>query len=226
MTGKLPEQTALQTVNDELPRINGLNSMDYRILYTFRRCPYAIRARMALAYSKIDVHQHEVDLKNKPPELLKASAKGTVPVLLLEDGRVLEQSMDIIIWALTQSDPDGWLSTELKEQGDDLIYYNDIKFKPLLDNYKYPKNSEKNDPAYYRDKARIYLNQLNSLLKSNRYLLTDHISFADVAIFPFIRQFYMVDTQWFEQSEYKYLQTWLSSFLNSELFIKVMKKIP
>ncbi len=199
--------------------------MDYPILYTFRRCPYAIRARMALAYAKIDVNQHEVDLKNKPPELLNASAKGTVPVLLLEDGRVLDQSMDIVIWALTQSDPDGWLTTKLKDKANELIYFNDIKFKPLLDNYKYPQNSEKNDPAYYRDKARIYLNHLDSLLKSNRYLLTDRISFADIAIVPFIRQFYMVDKQWLEHSEYKYLQSWLDSFLNSELFLSVMKKI-
>lgn len=200
--------------------------MAYPILYTFRRCPYAIRARMALAYSKINVVFREVDLKNKPQEMLNASAKATVPVLILEDGSVIDESIDIIIWALKQSDPDSWLlSTELKDIGDDLIYSNEFKFKPILDNYKYPQYSEKNDPKYYRDKAKGYLNQLNSLLMNNRYLLAEHISIADVAIVPFIRQFYLVDKQWFEHSEYKHLQTWLLSILNSEIFLSVMKKL-
>jgi glutathione S-transferase len=180
---------------------------------------------MALAYSKINVQFSEVDLKNKPQEMLKASAKATVPVLILEDGKVIDESIDIMIWALKQSDPDGWLlSTELKDMGENIIYSNDIKFKPILDNYKYPQYSEKNNPKYYRDKAKEYLNQLNSMLMNNRYLLTENISIADVALVPFIRQFYMVNKQWFEHSGYKYLQTWLYSFLNSELFLSVMKK--
>ena len=102
--------------------------MTYPILYTFRRCPYAIRARMALAYAKIDIHQHEVDLKNKPLEMLNASPKGTVPVLILEDGSVIDESIDIMTWALTQSDPDNWLSAEHKDKCDDLINSNDIKW--------------------------------------------------------------------------------------------------
>lgn len=194
------------------------------ILYTFRRCPYAIRARMALAYAKINVHQCEVDLKNKPQEMLAASAKGTVPVLVLEDGRVIDESLDIMIWALTQSDPDGWLSPELNSRSAELIQINDVKFKPLLDNYKYPQKSEQKEPEYYRDKAQIYLSQLNSLLMKNHYLLANHISLADVALIPFIRQFYMVDNQWFENSEYKHLQRWLNSFLNTALFLNIMKK--
>jgi glutathione S-transferase len=198
--------------------------MIYPILYTFRRCPYAIRARMALAYSKINVHQYEVDLKNKPQEMLQSSPKGTVPVLILEEGNVLDESMDIIMWALTQSDPEGWLCTELKDKSDDLIHYNDHEFKPILDKYKYSQNPEENDSNYYRDKANTYLNQLNSLLMNHRYLLADQITFADIAIFPFIRQFYMVDTSWFEHCEYKHLQAWLDSFLNSALFLAVMKK--
>ena len=194
------------------------------ILYTFRRCPYAIRARMALAYAKINVHQCEVDLKNKPQEMLAASAKGTVPVLVLEDGRVIDESLDIMIWALTQSDPDGWLSPELNSRSAELIQINDVKFKPLLDNYKYPQKSEQKEPEYYRDQAQIYLSQLNSLLMKNHYLLANHISLADVALIPFIRQFYMVDNQWFENSEYKHLQRWLNSFLNTALFLNIMKK--
>ena len=194
------------------------------ILYTFRRCPYAIRARMALAYAKISVEQREVDLKNKPPGLILASAKATVPVLILENGHVLEESMDIMKWALEQSDPDGWLQADLKITCDELIHLNDTSFKPILDNYKYPQKSEKQDPVYYREKAKHYFGQLNSLLMQHRYLLADHITLADVAIFPFIRQFYLVDPRWFEESDYKFLQAWLDFFLNSTLFIQVMEK--
>lgn len=198
--------------------------VDYPILYTFRRCPYAIRARMALEYAKINVHQYEVDLKNKPQAMINASSKATVPVLVFEDGSVIDESMDIMLWALTQSDPDGWCNQKHNSQYHDLIQANDVQFKPILDNYKYPQKSEKKDPNYYRDEATAYLHQLNALLTKNTYLLSEHISLADVAIFPFIRQFYMVDQQWFEHSEYKHLNAWLSSFLNSELFLSVMKK--
>ena len=197
----------------------------YPLLYTFRRCPYAIRARMALEYSKVGIYQCEVDLNNKPQEMIKASAKATVPVLILDNGHVIDESIDIIIWALKQSDPEGWLRAELKSECDNLIYLNDVKFKPILDKYKYSQNSEKKDLEYYRDNAKAYLHQLNELLMQSRYLLADHISFADVAIFPFIRQFYMVDQKWFEQSNYKHLQSWLDFFLNSELFLLAMKKV-
>lgn len=197
--------------------------MSIPILYTFRRCPYAIRARMALTYSGIKVEQLEVDLKNKPLELISASAKGTVPVLVLDD-QVIDQSIDIMVWALQQSDPDGWLSEERQQQCDELIRYNDTEFKPILDNYKYPERSPKQDQRYYRDQAIYFLNHLNSLLIKNRYLLADNINLADVALFPFIRQFCMVDLVWFEQSDYKHLQNWLHSFANSDLFLKVMKK--
>lgn len=194
------------------------------VLYTFRRCPYAIRARMALAYAKISVEQQEVDLKNKPPGLIMASAKGTVPTLILENGQVLDESMEIIKWALEQSDPDRWSRPELKTACEELINYNDTRFKPILDNYKYSQNSEKKDPAYYRDEARVYLERLNSLLMQHHYLVADEITVADIAIFPFIRQFYCVDKYWFEGSDYKLLHTWLENFLNSALFLQVMKK--
>ncbi|KTC82294.1 glutaredoxin 2 [Legionella cherrii] len=180
---------------------------------------------MALAYSKIKVEQREVELKNKPQEMLLASPKGTVPVLILEEGRVIDESIDIMIWALTQSDPEGWLCNKLKDQCNELIHLNDTKFKPILDNYKYPQRTEKKDPLYYREEASDYLHQLNYLLMKQRFLLAQRISIADVALFPFIRQFYMVDPQWFEQSGYQYLHAWLQFFLNSELFLTVMKKL-
>ncbi|WP_058513671.1 glutathione S-transferase [Legionella santicrucis] len=206
--------------------ISNLNPVDYPILYTFRRCPYAIRARMTLAYSHIKVVQQEVILKQKPDAMLLASPKGTVPVLILADGRVIDESLDIMAWALTQYDPDGWLCTELKDKSDELIYFNDVRFKPILDNYKYSQHANNYDPHYYRNEVREYFSKLNLLLINHQFLLADHISLADVALFPFIRQFYMVDPQWFEQSEYKYLYTWLQFFLNSELFLSVMKKLP
>lgn len=196
--------------------------MDTPVLYTFRRCPYAIRARIALAYAKIPVTQYEVDLKNKPIELLQLSPKGTVPVLVLQDKRVIDQSLDIMMWALNQSDPDGWLNPELQASGDELIRQNDTHFKPILDRYKYSQ-----DPIVaggYREQAHSYLKQLDSLLVSRPYLFAEHISLADVALFPFIRQFCMVDQAWFAQSEYAHLQTWLHSFLDSELFLKIMQK--
>lgn len=196
----------------------------YPLLYTFRRCPYAIRARMALVYSKIKIDQQEVDLKNKPREMLDASAKGTVPVLIVDEGLVIDESLDIMLWALNQSDPDGWLNPELKNETGQLIQINDANFKLVLDNYKYPQKSKEKDPLYYRDKAEMYLEQLDSLLKNKHYLLSDHVSFVDIAIFPFIRQFCMVDKVWFAQSKYQHLQVWLDSFLNSDLFLTVMRK--
>lgn len=186
------------------------------ILYTFRRCPYAIRSRMALAYAKIDTCQIEVDLKNKPIEMINASAKATVPVLILENKIVIDQSLEIMRWALKQSDPDGWLTTK----GDDLIHYNDTQFKPMLDGYKYDQYNRE----AHRDNAQDYLQQLDKLLSKNHYLLNDKISIADVAIFPFIRQFYMVDQKWFNESPYSVLRAWLERFLSYELFVHIMKK--
>jgi glutathione S-transferase len=179
---------------------------------------------MALAYAGIQTDQREVDLKNKPLDLIAVSPKATVPVLLLENGRVIDESLDIMIWALEQSDSDGWLRPELKTKCCELIQFNDTRFKPILDNYKYPQRSEQKEPFYHRNQAGFYLQQLNSLLMKSRYLLADHMTFADIAIFPFIRQFFLVDPQWFEQSEYQFLKIWLATLLNSELFLSVMKK--
>ncbi len=180
---------------------------------------------MALAYAGIVTDQREVSLKNKPLDLIITSPKATVPVLILENGRVIDESIDIMMWALEQSDLDGWLKPSLKAKNDELIHFNDTRFKPILDNYKYPERSEQKDPVYYRDRAQIFLNQLNSLLMQNRYLFADNITIADVAIFPFIRQFYLVDKQWFERSDYELLKIWLASFINSALFLLIMEKI-
>jgi glutathione S-transferase len=193
------------------------------ILYTFRRCPYAIRARIALSYANIPIEEREVDLKNKPIELLQLSPKATVPVLVLEN-RIIDQSLEIIKWALRQSDPEQWLSQELEQEIDALIYLNDYQFKPLLDKYKYSSSAELHDQIGYREQAGTYLHQLNRLLMQHRYLLADSITVADIAIVPFIRQFCMVDEKWFMASEYTFLINWLEQFLDSELFLRVMVK--
>lgn len=179
---------------------------------------------MALSYANIRREEYEVDLKNKPLGLLQCSPKATVPVLVLADGQVIEQSLDIIKWALRQSDPDKWLATALEPASEELIRVNDQQFKPILDNYKYSSRAEIHTPIYYREQAEKYLRQLNTLLRQHQYLLADRITLVDIAIFPFIRQFYKVDEQWFMESEFTFLRKWLHGFLESELFLQVMVK--
>lgn len=179
---------------------------------------------MALAYANIHVEEREVDLKNKPIELRQLSPKATVPVLVLENGLILDQSLDIIKWALKQSDPDKWLLKELEKKSDELIHFNDYQFKSTLDHYKYPHKAEIQDPTYYREQAKKYLHELDTLLMQHKFLLANHITFADIAIFPFIRQFYRVDEKWFIESDYTFLIHWLNSFLESPLFLHVMVK--
>lgn len=193
-------------------------------LYSFRRCPYAIRARMAIQYSGVEVLIREVKLSNKPKELMMASEKATVPVLVTDFGAVIDESLDIMLWALDQSDPDNWLNTELEQHIFDMIRQNDLEFKPILDNYKYPQSSELGDPLLYRNQALDFLNELNEQLIRSQYLLSDKPCLADIALFPFIRHFCMVDKDWFMQSHLKQLIVWLENFLESTLFVSVMKK--
>ncbi len=198
--------------------------MNYPILYTFRRCPYAIRARLTLYYSGVTVRIREVELKNKPQGLIEASPKGTVPVLILEDGSIIDESLDIMDWALLQSDPKGWHEPKNLSAAKKLIQINDYEFKPLLDNYKYPQSSAKQDPVYYLEKLKPYLQMLNQRLINSEFFFGKQINIADIALFPFIRQFAMVDKAWFDQSPYPSLQNWLNYFLDSDLFQAVMKK--
>lgn len=202
-------------------------------LYSFRRCPYAMRARLACALF-LPAHSlelREVVLKNKPPELLEISPKATVPVLQLKDGSVIDESRDIASWALEQTTL-GDTSEQLKEQYlpfhlqldiEELIDENDGSFKWALDRYKYADRYEESE-EYYRKLGEVFLAKLEKLLEKNRYLYSNEPSLADIAIFPFVRQFAHVDKVWFEQSEYPRLITWLTELLRSELFISIMKK--
>lgn len=190
-------------------------------LYSFRRCPYAMRARMALAYSGCTVQLREVKLAAKPPELLQLSAKATVPVLYHEQ-KVIEQSLDIMYWALAKHDPATWLQdAQLSQQ---LILHCDQYFKPLLDKYKYSDRQPRLSQPEHRAIALPFLQQLNRRLNQQAFLLGQQIRLCDVAIFPFIRQFAHVDKTWFEQSGLTHLRRWLEYWLTTELFLSIMKK--
>ncbi|WPN32891.1 glutathione S-transferase [Pseudomonas sp. P5_109] len=195
-------------------------------LYSFRRCPYAIRARMALRYSGVAVDIVEVSLKAKPAEMLALSGKGTVPVLSA-DGRVIDESLDIMRWALAQNDPQDWL---LKDDPDaaaqiaPLIEQNDQVFKLHLNRYKYAERYPEQPMEVYRGEGEVILQRLEVLLEGRDYLLADHPSLADVALMPFVRQFAHVDRDWFAQTPYLRLQAWLQRLLESELFTSIMKK--
>jgi glutathione S-transferase len=195
-------------------------------LYSFRRCPYAMRARMALFYAGCAVEIVEVSLKAKPPELLARSPKGTVPVLVLQE-RVIDESLDIMGWALAHNDPDDWLlSTDSSAQSDiaELIAYNDHTFKQHLDRYKYAVRHPEFSQKHYRNLGAVFLQRLENRLAESIYLITDHLTLADVALAPFVRQFCYVDPDWFWQSPYPKLRAWLERFLASELFTAVMAK--
>ncbi|VVN22041.1 hypothetical protein PS684_01827 [Pseudomonas fluorescens] len=191
-------------------------------LYSFRRCPYAMRARMALRYSGVPVDIVEVSLKAKPAAMLAISPKGTVPVLNA-GGRVIDESLEIMRWALAQNDPQGWLL-----DGDariaELIEANDQVFKVHLNRYKYAERYPEQPMEVYRAEGALFLQSLDELLTDRDYLLTDHTSLADVALLPFVRQFAHVDREWFAQTPYVRLQAWLHRFLESELFTSIMKK--
>jgi len=196
------------------------------ILYSFRRCPYAIRARMALQYSGINVALREVVLKDKPPSMIAASEKATVPVLILNSGEVLEESLDIMFWSLAQRDIDNWLPEDeaQTERIHRLITKNDFEFKPWLDRYKYYERYPEQDKDFYCQKACEFLEELEDKLQKQACLLSEVPSLADIAIFPFIRQFANSDRKFFDHSPYPKLKIWLNSFLVSPSFDQVMAK--
>jgi len=191
-------------------------------LYSFRRCPYAMRARMALRYSGVPVEIVEVSLKAKPAEMLAISPKGTVPVLDA-GGQVIDESLEIMRWALAQNDPDDWLlggDSRIAE----LIEANDQVFKVHLNRYKYAERYPEQPMEVYREEGALFLQKLDELLEGRDYLLAGHPSLADIALLPFVRQFAHVDRDWFATTPYERLQAWLQRFLESDLFTAIMKK--
>ncbi len=198
------------------------------ILYSFRRCPYAMRARLGLQGSNQQCELREIVLRDKPSHMLQASPKGTVPVLILSDGTVIEESLDIMLWALKQNDPEAFLSPKHKnlEEMLTLIKRCESNFKCHLDRYKYAPRYENTDPLDHRHKAESFLQELDQRLTASPYLFGDRISLADMAIAPFVRQFANVDRVWFGQTPYSNLKTWLDDFLNSPAFTNILNKYP
>ena len=190
------------------------------VLYSFRRCPYAIRARLALAISETPCALREVHLARKPAAMLAASPKGTVPVLVLADGTVIDESVLIMRWALARNDPEGWL-----ERDDaDLIERNDGRFKHDLDRYKYPDRFG-SDAAAYRERGLEFLSVLDVRLSASGQLRGAKRGMADAAIMPFVRQFAAVDPDWFAAQPLSHLKTWLAGHRESPLFAAIMERV-
>ena len=201
-------------------------NFEYPILYTFRRCPYAMRARFAIRSSKINVEVREIKLQEKPSEFLKSSPKGTVPVLITKSGQVLEESLDIINWALNINDPQNWLGKGKLEDKEikNILEELEIKFKTNLDKYKYPSRFSGVDQFFHRDKNLCFLKKLNSYLENNKSLNCEHLSLLDYAIFPFVRQFRNVDQDWFDKLNFIFLNKWVNQIIDSKDFSSIMKK--
>jgi glutathione S-transferase len=184
-----------------------------------------MRARLALRYSQQKVILRETVLKNKPSQMLDISPKGTVPVLQLPDGQVIDESLDIMRWTLQNNDPNTLLPTEsAKTTCDELIRKCDTQFKPWLDKYKYADRHPEQSAEVYRQEGEVFLARLESLLLANDMLLSEQPSLVDIAIMPFVRQFAMVDSKWFDTCPYPALRRWLNHWLATEIFQCIMKK--
>ncbi len=206
-------------------KIKALLPQDAPILYSFRRCPYAMRARLALLVSGIRCEMREITLAHKPSNMLEASPKGTVPVLVLKD-RVLDQSLDIMHWALGQNDPEGWSTSgqTLDEEAHALVRMCDDAFKTHLDRYKYPNRYDLPNGLADREAGSVYLDQLNTKLMQSKFLMGAKWSWVDAAVAPFVRQFARTDRAWFDAQAWTALQNWLTQFEQSESFIAVMHR--
>ena len=202
--------------------------MPIPILYSFRRCPYAMRARAAIIASGIRVELREVILRDKPAAMLAASPKGSVPVLVLPDNKVIDESWDIMLWALRLHDPQGWLGTDEchVQAAGRWVVENDTTFKHNLDRYKYPEPFPQQLQSAYRSGCEQFIQQLEHCLSAQQYLLGDKFTVADAALLPFVRQFSGVDGVWFASAPYPAVRAWLEKFTSLELFARVMQKFP
>jgi glutathione S-transferase len=196
-----------------------------QILYSFRRCPYAMRARMALSYANVTFQHREILLKDKPASMLAFSAKGTVPVFIVCE-EVIDESLAIMYWSLKKNDPDKWFyytNNKAQIMINELIESCDNRFKKQLDFYKYSDRYERSE-IHYRDESLWFLEDLNKLLSRTKNLVSDQVSLADIAIFPFIRQYAFVNKTWFDEMPFQNLQRWLDYHLTSNLFTSIMQK--
>lgn len=192
------------------------------ILYSFRRCPYAMRARLALVSAGIETELREIVLRDKAPEFLESSPKGTVPVVVAGD-TIIEESLDIMHWALNRVDPEGWL--DFPDDGNALIEECDGPFKTALDRYKY-QNRHDSDPELERENGAVFLRKLDAMLSAVPYLYGDTPRLPDMAIVTFVRQFANTDRIWFDAQDWPHLRDWLDRFTESERFARIMQKYP
>lgn len=190
------------------------------VLYSFRRCPYAMRARLAFAVGAVDCELREVKLSAKPAAMLAASPKGTVPVLVLPDGTVIDESLDIMRWALARNDPHDWLARDDPA----LIAANDGWFKHALDRYKYHDHHHAG-PGEHRAKGLEFLRLIEARLVQSDYLCGPAMGMADAAIAPFARQFAAVDPGWFATQPLPRLKVWLARICQSGLFATIMLRV-
>ena len=195
------------------------------VLYSFRRCPYAMRARMAITTSGQTLRLREILLRDKPQDMLEASPKGTVPVLILPGGAVLDESLDVMRWALEQSDPENWLEADT-EATEALIAENDGPFKHHLDRYKYATRYNADEMERHRDAGLEILRRWNERLSENGQFFGQTRSLADIALFPFVRQFRIAGPDWFDNADLPALQAWLAGHMDSALFKSIMAKHP
>ena len=194
-------------------------------MFSYRRCPYAMRARMVLIYANIDFELIEISLKCKPPEMINFSPKGTVPVLIVDE-QIIDESLDIIEWVLNQK-PTLKINTQSPQDKDialEIIKENDTNFKKALDAYKYSiQYPEKNIDQLFKETT-IFLDYLETKLSKKDFLVNDNLTFADIAVFPFIRQLVNVNKQRFLRLELKSVERWLNCLIDSDLFKRAMLK--
>lgn len=200
--------------------------MSHPILYSFRRCPYCMRAHMALKQTGIKIELREVKLSDMPEDALSISPEATVPILALPDGTVFTESWDIVKWSLAQNDVDKWLGNNDEHSLDAelLIETNDFSFKEDLDHYKYADRFPEHNEEHYRKACEEFVEELEDMLTDNDFLLTGQLSLADIGVFPFIRQFSLVNKEWFDSAPYPKVQKWLDNLISTELFQHVFQK--
>ena len=204
-----------------------MTSLTAPLLYSYRRCPYAMRARMALLVAGIEFDVHEIVLSDKPAAMLAVSPKGTVPVLQLADGGVIEQSLDIMQWAFSANDPQGWWSRSQSTDNLDLLRACDGRLKHLLDRYKYPERFDNADRGLHRDAAvEALLKPLDARLQRSPYLGGETPCATDLAVFPFVRQFAAVEPLWFGTLPLPALKGWLAGWVSHPVFEAAMAKLP
>jgi glutathione S-transferase len=205
--------------------------MPVPILYSLRNCPYAMRARIGIHKAQLQIDLREVNLKQKPVEMLAASAKGTVPILVLDNEQqpltVIDESLDVMLWALTKKDPDNLLHSFNQSALPKmlvLIRLFDDEFKTCLNAYKAAKRYREDNVIECRQACEVFIQELENRLMQSAFLMSEQESLADIALVPFIRQFAKVERQWYLQAPYPRVRQWLNRYLQSTMFTNVMAK--